>query len=72
MQGDLMAKLDPEFQPMEEVLRAYERDVQAGEHVLLTIAIERNHEYCEVAQLKVFPDGVHGLLRLRGLSARPL
>lgn len=58
MQGDLMAKLDPEFQPMEEVLRAYERDVQAGEHVLLTIAIERNHEYCEVAQLKVFPDGV--------------
>ena len=58
MEGYVRAKLDPGFLPMEQVLRAYERDVRAGEHVRLTVAIERNHGYCEVETLDVFPDGV--------------
>ena len=58
MEGYARAKLDPGFLPMEQVLRAYERDVRAGEHVRLTVSIERNHGYCEVETLDVFPDGV--------------
>ena len=58
MEGKVVAKLDPEFLPMEQVLRAYERDVHAGEYTTLTVAIERNHDYCEVSKLEVFPDGV--------------
>ena len=55
MEGYVRAKLDPGFLPMEQVLRAYERDVRAGEHARLTVAIERNHGYCEVETLDVFP-----------------
>ena len=58
MQGSVRAKLDPDFLPMELVLREYERDVRAGRHTTLTVAIARNQGYCEVVRLKVFPDGV--------------
>ena len=58
MELKVKAKLDPDFLPMELMLRQYEADLHAGVHVPFMVAIERNQGYCEVTSIDVFPDGV--------------
>ena len=52
------ALLDPNFQPMELVLREYEALVAASEHQKLTLALERHNQYCETFSFDILKDGV--------------
>ncbi|MBQ8507261.1 MAG: ROK family protein [Clostridia bacterium] len=53
------AILDPGFQPMELVLREFEKEVLASEHQKLSIALERHDGYCEAFSFDIFADGVN-------------
>ena len=52
------AVLDPNFQPMELVLREFEAQVQANPHQRLAIALERHNGYCERFDFDILADGV--------------
>ncbi len=58
MHGLIRPALDPNFQPMAVVYRAYQQDVQkAGNGVRLVIAIERSAGQVSSWESRVFPDG---------------
>ncbi len=52
------AILDPNFQPMELVLREFEAQVKANPSQRLCIALERHKGYCERFDFDVLADGV--------------
>ncbi len=52
------ALLDPDFQPMELVLREYEARVRASEHQKLSVALERHKGYCERFDFDILRDGL--------------
>ena len=52
------AILDPDFQPMELVLRDYEARVREGAGQRLEIAVERNKGYCERFDFDILQDGL--------------
>ena len=52
------ALLDPNFQPMELVLRDYEERVRSSAHQRLSIALERHKGYCERFDFDILQDGL--------------
>ena len=56
------AILDPDFQPMELVLRNYEKKVAAGESQNLIIAVERNGGLVERFAFEILKDGADDAL----------
>ena len=52
------ALLDPDFQPMELVLRDYEERVRSSAHQRLSIALERHKGYCERFDFDILQDGL--------------
>ena len=56
------AILDPDFMPMELVMRDYEKRVAAGESQRLIIAVERNEGCCERFAFDILKDGVNDAL----------
>ena len=52
------ATLDPNFQPMELVLREFEAQVRANPSQRLAIALERHNGYCERFDFDILADGV--------------
>ena len=52
------AALDPNFQPMELVLREFEAQVKSGPNQRLSIALERHNGYCERFDFDILADGV--------------
>ena len=52
------ALLDPNFQPMELVLRDYEERVRNSAHQRLSIALERHKGYCERFDFDILQDGL--------------
>ena len=58
MLSTILPPLDPSFQPLEAVARAYERDVAAsGRGVPFGVCIVRNQGYCDFYCMDIFPDG---------------
>lgn len=54
----ILPPLDPGFQPLEQVTRAYEKDVAASlRGVPFGVCIERNQGYCDCYTMDIFPDG---------------
>ena len=53
------AVYDPAFQPMELVLRAYEKAVAAAEHQEIVVAVVRNQGYTSTMRLSIFKDGTN-------------
>ena len=56
------AILDPDFMPMELVMRDYEKRVAAGESQRLIIAVERNEGCCERFAFDILKDGANDAL----------
>ena len=52
------ALLDPDFQPMELVLRDFEERVKNSAHQRLSIALERHKGYCERFDFDILQDGL--------------
>ena len=52
------AALDPNFQPMELVLREFEAQVRANPSQRLSIALERHNHFCERFDFDILADGV--------------
>ncbi len=61
-------QLDPEFQPMELILRDYERRVRNQGAQPLKIALERNRGYCERFDFDILRDGIDDELSCRVLE----
>ena len=60
--------LDPNFQPMELVLRDYEQRVRTEGAQRLFIALERNKGYCERFEFDILRDGIDDALSCRVLE----
>lgn len=52
------AELDPDFQPMEMVMRDYEARVRRESSQRLSVALVRNKNYCERFEMDILADGV--------------
>ena len=59
--SDVSAKVhavyDPDFQPMELVMRAYEADVAKNEHQQIVIAVVRDHGHTSAMGFSIYKDG---------------
>ena len=61
MLSTILPALDPAFQPLEAVTRAYEKDVAAsGKGVPFAVCIVRNQGFCDFYAMDIFPDGEDG------------
>lgn len=62
MEMKYKAILDPDFMPMELVMRDYEKRVASSENQQLIIAVERNEGCCERFAFPILKDGVDDAL----------